>query len=82
MLMSLRKLLLFILKAPPCSDVFSFLSFLVRSFLPSFFLFLSLFLSSVFGCTHSMQKFLGQGWNTHHSSDLSRSGDNTGSLTK
>ena len=32
-------------------------------------------------CTHSMQKFLGQGSDPHHSSDLSHSSDITGSLT-
>ena len=34
-----------------------------------------------FGCTCGMWKFLGQGLNSHHSSNQSHSGDNTGSLT-
>ena len=45
------------------------------SFLFSFPLFFS------FGCTHGMWKFPGQGSNQHHSSNLSHSSDNTGSLT-
>ena len=35
----------------------------------------------VFGCTLSMWKFLGQGLNLRHSSDLSHCSDNWGSLT-
>ena len=42
-----------------------------------FFFFFFFFL---FGCTHSMWKFLGQGWNLHHSSDLGCCRDNAGSL--
>ena len=34
-----------------------------------------------FGHALGMQKFLGQGLNPHHSSDLSQCSDNTGSLT-
>ena len=34
-----------------------------------------------FGHTCSMWKFLGHGWNLHHSSDLSHSSDNARSLT-
>ena len=34
-----------------------------------------------FGYTQGMQKFLGQGSNLCHSSDLSHSSDNAGSLT-
>ena len=37
--------------------------------------------SFVFGCTHSMQKFPGQGSNQCHSSDLSHGSDHSRSLT-
>ena len=35
----------------------------------------------IFGCTHSMLKFLGQGLNPGHSSNPSRCGENAGSFT-
>ena len=50
----------------------------------SWFLFVpSFFLSFLYfgGCARSMQKFLGQGLNLHHSSDLSHSRDNARPLT-
>ena len=48
-------------------------------FLNQVVLFIYLFI--YFGCTHGMQKFLGQGSNLLHSSNLSHSSDNAGSLT-
>uniref|UniRef100_A0A4X1VAI2 Uncharacterized protein n=1 Tax=Sus scrofa TaxID=9823 RepID=A0A4X1VAI2_PIG len=41
----------------------------------------SIFCLFVFGCTHSMWKFPGQGWNPCHSSVPGRCSDNTRSLT-
>ena len=40
-----------------------------------------LFFFSFFGHAHNMQKFPGQTWNAHHSSNLSHCSDNTRSLT-
>ena len=45
------------------------------------FVWFCFYLLIFFGCTCRMQKFLGQGSNLHHSSDLSRSSDNARSLT-
>ena len=45
------------------------------------FLLFSFFFFFFFGSTHGMWKFPGQASNLHHSSDLSRCSDHTGSLT-
>ena len=47
----------------------------------SLFIFLKCFLVYSFGWTHGMRKFLGQGPNPCHSSDLSHISHNAGSLT-
>ena len=45
------------------------------------FLIIIIIIIIIFGCTHSMWKFLGQELNSCHSSDLSHSRDNARSLT-